>query len=118
MNSILSTTRLFLLSSVLVAMTEVPGLYANKAHDMLLGLSEEKRQAVFSNFMAGYPDGCGAVTATFFQGKDASDNAYWNVLCSNGKSYQVQLDGDARGSTNILSCDLLRRVKVECFKKF
>ena len=74
----------------------------NKSHETLLQNSEYGRRANFTRFMSG--ESCGAVTRTFCQGVDEpSGTAFWNITCSNGKSYVVTIDAD--DSTHILDCE-------------
>ncbi len=38
----------------------------------------------------------------------SKDVAFWSVRCSNGKSYAVQINPDAGGSSTVLDCGVLR----------
>jgi hypothetical protein len=59
------------------------------------------------------------VERSFYQGKTKSQDVFWNVACSGGKSYSIMIKNNKQGSTQILNCDVMRAVaKVECFKKF
>jgi hypothetical protein len=54
----------------------------------------------------------------FYMGMGKDLSAYWSVRCLNGRSYEVEIHPDARGSTKVLDCRLLWTVaKVKCFKK-
>ncbi|MEN6603644.1 MAG: hypothetical protein ABFD86_14625, partial [Bryobacteraceae bacterium] len=87
----------------------------NPAHDRLLGL-DRLLQASFLGRAVG--EGCNGETA-FFMGMDKNRNAYWSVWCTNKKSYQVRINSDSTGSTDVISCSLLESVaKVKCFAKF
>jgi hypothetical protein len=58
---------------------------------------------------------CPRGTTTFFQGADATGET-WNVSCSNGQEFSVKVEHS--GATKVLSCDVLARLNIECFKKF
>ena len=69
---------------------------------------EVLRQAV-----ASMREGCGSLSATFFQGT-AQQTEYWSVRCAGGREYQVAFA--ANGSTNVLDCDVLARLATRpCF---
>jgi hypothetical protein len=88
----------------------------NAAHDQLIRLSDPERNSLLTNFMAG--EKCGTVTRNFYQGM-GNGEAFWNVQCSNGATYVIQIKPDATGSTSILDCGVLKAVGGgECFKKF
>ncbi len=92
---------------------------ANKAHNMIEKMSDKDRNNTFTTFLKNSGEDCGAVTRNFFQGFDKGRNAYWNVACSNKKSYLISINNDSVGSTKIMSCALLKAVNAgECFKKF
>ena len=93
--------------------------YPNKAHDVLSGKSEKDRNFALAQFMAKSGESCGQVTKSFLQGQDKSGKAFWNVQCSNKKSFSIIINNDNIGSTRILDCSILKAVAgVECFKKF
>jgi len=88
----------------------------NVAHDRLMGLSPEARAETFTRMSKEEcPRG---VVQTFFAGMGSDKTAFWNFRCSGGKEYQVSVNPDATGSTQIVDCDVLRAVaKIECFKR-
>jgi hypothetical protein len=90
----------------------------NRANDVLSGMSEPDRAAALVKTLGGEP--CGAVSRTFYQGILAKDrSAFWNVRCSNGRSYAISINNDATGSTRILDCKVLKTIAgVDCFTKF
>jgi len=50
---------------------------------------------------------------------DRANSAYWSVTFANGKSYQVQIEPNATGSTCVIERDVLKAAaNVECFKRF
>ena len=88
----------------------------NSAHDAMAALSERDRNARLS--YALQDESC-RVTRSFFQGFDKSGAASWNVACANGKTLSILINNDARGSSRILDCAVLKALaNVECFKKF
>ena len=109
--------RLVVMSSV-AAVILVSTAYANPAHDRISKLSETERRAVFSGFMEKSSEICN-VKKTFFQGQSGGGDAFWNIKCSNGKAWVIQINNDATGSTRILECSVLEAMNAgKCFKKF
>lgn len=90
----------------------------NVAHDQLLNLDPAARASFLATIVLSSGDRC-VGTDAFFMGLHPQDQeAYWSVRCSNGKSYEVAIQADARGSTRVVDCDLMRVVaKISCFKK-
>lgn len=54
---------------------------------------------------------------SFYQGSDSDDSAYWSVACTNGHAYGVQIPAQENAKARILSCDLMKAIGVECFRK-
>jgi hypothetical protein len=89
--------------------------HANQSNDILLQLTEQVAAASLSPVIGR---GCVGVHS-FLQGLDRLDAAYWNVMCANGKSYQVAIDADATGKAKIMDCDFLKQIlNMPCFKTF
>ena len=91
----------------------------NVANDRLLALPKSQQVVMLGKIV---PEGCKGVSA-FYQGigKSGIENgkAFWSLRCSNGRTYEVEIEPDATGSTSILECSVLKAVKGgECFKKF
>jgi predicted nucleic acid-binding Zn ribbon protein len=87
----------------------------NKAHDDLMTLREEAREAAFERVLLGKP--CGAVVSTYYQGVNATADAFWSVGCGTGRKYQVTVKNDAGGSLTIQDCDTVKESgSVECFQ--
>lgn len=109
-------------SSLLFAITLLVSATAsaNKTHDMLSSRSEEERNRALAQFMERSGERCGQVTRSFFQGMEKkSGKAFWNVRCSNKKSFSIMIYNDRVGSTKIMECSILKAVAgTECFKKF
>ena len=87
----------------------------NEANDRLLALPKSE-QALMLAKVTG--EDCVGNRA-FYMGISKERSAFWSVGCTNGNSYEVQIDADSVGSTTILECSVLKAVaKVDCFKKF
>ena len=76
-----------------------------------------EKAVVLQNLLNESGKECGNAIKTFMQGHDKEDSVYWNVLCSNGKSYSIQIPADPAANTRILECDVLKAIGIECFKK-
>jgi NaMN:DMB phosphoribosyltransferase len=98
------------------ALALAQGAPSNPIHDKLAALSETERNERLS--VVVLDERC-RVTRSFFQGMDKSGNAHWNVACANGKTLVIMINNDARGSTRVLECGVMKAVGgTECFKKF
>jgi predicted nucleic acid-binding Zn ribbon protein len=92
-----------------------PVVTGNKAHDSLTTLPLAAREAAFEKVLLGRP--CGAVVDTFFQGVNATADAYWSIRCGNGRSYQVIVKSDSGGSITMQDCEGVRAAGTgECFQ--
>jgi hypothetical protein len=65
-------------------------------------------------------EGCQGKRA-FYKGSGTTgigkNDAFWDVECANGKSYEVEVHPD--GSSHVLECSVLEAVRAgKCFKKF
>lgn len=93
--------------------------HANPAHDQLSSMSEQQRRSVLASFLVKSGEQCSSVTKTFYQGNDKKGNAFWNAACTGGDAFVIQVNNDAKGSTRILDCKVMKAVKAgTCFKKF
>lgn len=91
--------------------------WANPSHDKLAAMSEIDRSEILAIFVEGSGQSCSTVARTFYQGLDTKRNAIWNVECSGGQSYVVEIKNDRGGSTRALSCRTLRAAGGgTCFK--
>ncbi len=89
---------------------------ANPIHDKLMALSERERNEKLRDVVQD--EGC-RVTRSFFRGLDKAANAFWNVACSNRKTFSIMIRNDSQGSTRILECDVIKAMGgPECFQKF
>jgi hypothetical protein len=98
---------------------------ANEASRGLLGLSEQKRNEVWTKAMQEAGERCDAVNRTMFQGtQDGYDS--WSVACKDGNSYAVLLPPMQTEPLKTLSCGELKALNakqhrdatVECWKSF
>ena len=87
----------------------------NKVQLMLMAMSDEEVAQELGRMLTASGNPCMA-TDTFFHGTDGDNTANWNVACSNGQSYNVQIATDA--STRIMPCDIMRTIGVPCWQKF
>jgi RNA polymerase subunit RPABC4/transcription elongation factor Spt4 len=92
---------------------------SNPGHNALMRMTPSDRAKFLGQVVeSGGTTVCGNPTRSFFQGFDKYKGAYWNVACSNGMAYSVQIAADKGGSTKVLDCGLLKILtKVECFEK-
>jgi hypothetical protein len=91
---------------------------ANPAHEKLAAMSEIDRSEVLAIFVEGSGQACRTVARTFFQGFDSRGNAVWNVECSGGHSYVVEIKNDRDGSTYVINCRTLYAAGGgACFKR-
>jgi hypothetical protein len=94
-------------------------LRANPAHTQITGMSVSQRAATLASLLRASDERCTSAKRTFHQGSDNKGNAFWNVECSDGSAYVVQINNDARGSTRILNCKVLKAMGgTTCFRKF
>lgn len=101
-----------------VAPAELDDTTENTGHNMLAEMGDTKRNSTLAHLVQGSDNVC-LGESNFFQGFDESTNAYWNVRCTNGEAYLVQVLNDAAGSTQILSCSILEEVGGNpCFTTF
>ena len=102
------------------------------ANDSLLAMSARRQATILGRIVGG---GCKGKTA-FYQGRmkdipqpqgdrrpqlpvppSDENDAFWNVMCRNGRSYSIEVHPD--GSNNVVECGTVKMVNLgECFKKF
>jgi len=93
---------------------------ANKAHHILSDKTNQERNEALTVLLIQSKEDCDAVMRNFFQGFEPDGGAFWNVACGNGRSYIILIENDARGSTRIMDCALIKSLtkgRNECFKK-
>ena len=90
--------------------------YGNIANDILMSRTPEQKTQILSNIVnaAGVP--CTPIVS-FFQGLDTLDAAYWNIDCSNGKSFVIQIANDDDATTTVFQCSAMRSLGMHCFKR-
>jgi hypothetical protein len=58
------------------------------------------------------------VNRIMYQGMSKDLTAFWSVGCTNGRSYQIGISADQKGSARCADCAVLKLVGVNCFEKF
>jgi hypothetical protein len=92
---------------------------ANPVHNQIADASEAGRLKFFANVLNASGDNCPSANRTFYQGADKTGAAYWNIQCTNGKAYQMQIANNATGSSRSLDCELIQKMNAgTCFKPF
>jgi hypothetical protein len=100
------------------ASEEPPSSTGNVAHDGLVQLDPSARAKMLGSIVVSSGDACTGEDSFFMGINRRNVQAFWSVRCTNGKSYEVAIDGNATGSTKVLDCDILKTVpKVSCFVK-
>jgi len=108
--------RTFLLFMVLT--TFETAIYARNNSRILESVTASERAMTLATIINRTGRECDEVIQTFLQGYDKEEAAYWNVSCSNGKSYNVQVQSDPNTNSRVLECEIMKTMGVECFKKF
>ncbi|WP_158913126.1 hypothetical protein [Caulobacter sp. S45] len=91
----------------------------NPSNDALLARALEDRPAILA---ATVKKGCRGERA-YYQGighkGDAVGKAFWNVACTNGHAYMLQIEPDKHGTAEVMDCRFLKAIKADqCFTKF
>jgi hypothetical protein len=122
----------FPLAIIMPATITWAGDVNNPANDSLLAMSAQHQADLLGKIVG---DGCIGKTA-FYQGTmknmpqpegdrrpqlpvpPANENdAFWNVLCKNGRSCSIEVHPD--GSNNVVKCGTVKLFRAgECFRKF
>jgi hypothetical protein len=92
-------------------------LKSNPVNEQLYILPDDERASALAKVVT---EPCGTVIRTFFQGLEPkSRTAFWNIGCSNGRSYAISIAADDDGSTKTIDCKVLRAItNSECFFTF
>jgi hypothetical protein len=109
---------MFLLVSGISLMADV--VHSNKAHQILSDKSNQERNEALTVLLIQSKEDCDDVVRNFFQGLEPEGGAFWNVTCKNGHSYIILIENDARGTTRIMDCALIKSLtkgKSKCFRK-
>jgi hypothetical protein len=90
----------------------------NPAVDGMIASSDAVQTKVLEasvNHAYAENDACNA-TRIFYMGQGPDNQGWWSIACSNGHSYEVQIDPNATGSSGVLDCDVLRAFHTDvCF---
>ncbi len=88
----------------------------NFTHSYLMKSPEKERAEALGEVLNASGKSCDA-TKTFYQGMDSESTAYWDVACTNGKSYVIQVPSDINAKTRIMECSLMKMIGVDCWIK-
>ncbi|MFA7282504.1 MAG: hypothetical protein WC100_20645 [Sterolibacterium sp.] len=92
---------------------------ANPAQEKLLAATEAERSVILTAYLARDKVTCTGVTKTFYQGNDHRGNVFWNVACSEGTTYVIQIFNNEINSTRSYDCVRLKEdTGGTCFTKF
>ena len=106
-------------AALLCLLAIAPAARANLASDALAGMSEQARNSALGALLRHSGESCVRVTRSFYQGATASGDAFWDVSCGGGMDFVVLVHNNPTGSTNILSCAMLKAVGGgTCWKHF
>jgi hypothetical protein len=92
-------------------------VYANIANNILLSRTSDQKTQILSNIVNSAGEEC-IPTRSFYQGVDIYDAAYWDLACSNGRSFVIQISNDDQAMTTIFQCSTMKSLGAECFKRF
>jgi len=102
--------------AIVLALFSLP-VAANEMSKILESQSPTERASTLTTLLHQSGKACGEAVRTFLQGYDSDGAAYWNVACTNGQFYNVQVPDDPAANTRILECGIMKAIGVECFKK-
>lgn len=108
-----TASKLFLVTSIATCSLNALGSPA----DQIEALSESNRMTIFQKLLSSSGERCSQVTRTFLQGKDKTGAAFWGVQCT-GSAYQVMVENNAKGSTKVMDCKVVKMLGMDCFSKF
>ena len=83
------------------------------ADDSLDAMTGPQQAQVLAKVVETSGDACTGRKAVF-KGVTPHDRAVWRIDCTNGNSYLVTIEDDAKGSTKVLSC-AVKAIGVYCF---
>lgn len=91
---------------------------SNPAHEVLLQADPRLRARALAAIVSSSGDACIGKT-TFFMGLDPNDRrAYWSVTCSNRRSFEVAIEANAKGSTSVVDCAVMKKAaNISCFQR-
>lgn len=106
--------KLILVTFILILSTPS---FANSVNDLMLSKSPADQTRLLGANLNASGELCNA-TYSFFQGEDKDGNAYWNIACSNGSSFAIQIANNETGTTKIIECNIMESMGIKCFQKF
>ncbi len=90
----------------------------NVNYSLAYMISEGKQKEVLSEILNKSGYGCGTASKVLLQGEDRDGAVYWNISCSNGQSYSIQIPPNPQENTRILECSIMRVLGINCFEKW
>ncbi|MEZ5543002.1 MAG: hypothetical protein R3F42_13315 [Pseudomonadota bacterium] len=100
-------------------MLACPPVYANEVSTQLEAMPAPERANALAGVLRQSGRDCSNVFRIFLQGHDSGDVAFWNVTCSNGKSYNILVNPDPDAQTAIIDCSDMRAIAgIDCFEQF
>lgn len=92
--------------------------HRNEAVRLMNTLAPDLQRFALARTVQSAGEKCQEGNRHLFLGYDQQNAGYYTVACTNGRAYQVQIGAGKGGATKILSCDILKAVKVDCWQKF
>jgi len=91
----------------------------NPTNDKLTAMAPSDQAQSLGQLLNSSNITCEEPSRSFFQGLNNTDGtAYWDVACSDGKSYAIVIDATASGNTKILDCSVMKsQANIDCFVK-
>ena len=90
--------------------------FANEGHQLLLSQTKDERATTLAGILQTSGKTCATVSRSFLQGTDEHQAAYWNVECSEGETYVIQIPVNSQ--TRVLECKIMAMIGVRCFTRF
>ena len=92
-------------------------VYANDSSKFLSSKSVTIQAEILTKLLHQSGKSCGEGSKPFMQGFDKDNVAYWNLTCSNGKSWLIQLPSNSSSNTRLLECENMTGLDFACYKK-
>ncbi|KTD13604.1 hypothetical protein Lgra_0896 [Legionella gratiana] len=91
--------------------------YANIASEILSSRTSDQQVQILGNIVNSAGEPCVPIKS-FFQGLDLYGAAYWNVACTDGRAFVIQIANNAAATTTIIRCSAMQSLGSPCFKGF
>ena len=93
----------------------IPYSTGNPSHDRLSRFSQNQRYEVFTKAISDNDASC-VVNRDFFFGISTDKTAIWHIGCTNGKSYQIIINADEKGTNSSIDCGVSAIMGIKCFQ--